>query len=156
MEIGRGAYQEPNTKATTVELFDGLVANSQNYRGTVNFDLMAIIGLFSRFLGAGFYYKTFMWPKSFWEKIYEPAIRSSAGLGRLSMNPDPTSYDKGLIHCDVLIVGSGASGLIATEQIANSGARVLFLEEDFIEKSFEILQEKIFFISLGNISREIL
>ena len=131
MEMGRGAYQEPNTKATTVELFDGLVAYSQNYRGTVNFDLMAITGLFSRFLGAGFYYKTFMWPKSFWEKIYEPAIRSSAGLGRLSMKPDPSSYDKGFLHCDVLVVGSGVAGLIAAEQLANSGVRVLLLEEDF-------------------------
>ena len=132
MEIGKGAFQEPNTKATTVELFDGLIANSQNFRGSVNFDLMAITGFFSRFLGAGFYYKTFMWPKKFWEKIYEPAIRASAGLGRLSMKADPSSYDKGFLHCDVLIVGSGVSGLISAQQIAKTGARILLIEEDFL------------------------
>jgi sarcosine oxidase subunit alpha len=132
VELGKGAFQEPNTKATTVELYNGLSANSQNFRGSINFDLMAITGFFSRFLGAGFYYKTFMWPKSFWEKIYEPTIRAAAGLGRLSMKPDPSSYDKGFLHCDFLIVGSGVSGLISALQISQTGAKIILVEEDYL------------------------
>ena len=95
MEIGSGAHKEPNTRATVTQLYNGLEANSQNHRGPLSFDLMAITDFFSPMLGAGFYYKTFMWPKAFWEKLYEPAIRNSAGLGTLSTEPDPDTYDKG-------------------------------------------------------------
>ena len=87
VQLREGAAQEPNTRATTVELFDGLYATSQNHRGPLEWDLMAANDLLSPFLSAGFYYKTFMWPKAFWEKLYEPFIRASAGLGRLSGEP---------------------------------------------------------------------
>ena len=108
VELGRNAYKEPNTRATVVELFNKLEANSQNHRGPLNFDLMAVSDLFlSPFIGAGFYYKTFMWPASFWEKLYEPIIRMSAGLGSLSKLEDPDHYDKGFLHCDILIIGAG-------------------------------------------------
>ena len=80
MQIGEGAYVEPNTRATVTELYNGLTATSQNHRGSLEHDLMAITDLFSPLLSAGFYYKTFMWPKAFWEKLYEPIIRSSAGI----------------------------------------------------------------------------
>ena len=81
VELGRGAAQEPNTRATTVELYDGLYAQSQNHRGPLEYDLMAVNDLMAPFFGAGFYYKTFMWPAKLWEKFYEPAIRNSAGWG---------------------------------------------------------------------------
>ena len=84
VQLRGGAHQEPNSRATVVELFDGLQATSQNHRGSLEVDFMAVTDLLSRFLSAGFYYKTFMWPKAFWEKVYEPAIRNAAGLGRLS------------------------------------------------------------------------
>ncbi|MEF2548935.1 sarcosine oxidase subunit alpha family protein [Aurantimonas sp. E1-2-R+4] len=131
VQLRRGAHQEPNTRATTVELFDNLEATSQNHRGPLGFDLMAASDLLSPFLSAGFYYKTFMWPKAFWEKFYEPLIRNSAGLGRLSMEPDPDSYDKGFLHCDVLVIGAGPAGLAAALAAGRAGARVIIADEDF-------------------------
>lgn len=132
VQLRTGAHQEPNTRATTSELFDGLTAISQNHRGPLEFDLMAVTGLLSPFLSAGFYYKTFMWPKAFWEKIYEPVIRMSAGLGSLSKLDDPDIYDKGFLHCDILIIGAGPTGLEAALTAGRSGARVIIADEDFV------------------------
>ena len=132
VQLGSGARQEPNTRATTVELFDGLEATSQNHRGSLEHDLMAVNDLMAPFFGAGFYYKTFMWPKAFWERLYEPAIRASAGLGRLSMLEDPDSYDKGFLHCDLLVIGAGPAGLAAARTAARAGARIILADEDFL------------------------
>ena len=82
VEIIHDDYNEPNSKATTVELYEGLVAKSQNCWPSLKYDLMSINDKFSKFIGAGFYYKTFMWPSFFWEKVYEPVIRKAAGLGK--------------------------------------------------------------------------
>lgn len=131
VQLRNGAYQEPNTRATMVELFEGLNAASQNHRGSLEYDFLAVNDLLSPFLSAGFYYKTFMWPKAFWEKLYEPIIRAAAGLGKLSMQEDPDSYDKGFLHCDLLIIGAGPSGLMAALTAARSGARVILADEDF-------------------------
>ncbi|WP_420861038.1 sarcosine oxidase subunit alpha family protein [Algirhabdus cladophorae] len=132
VQLRRGAAQEPNTRATVAELFNGLEATSQNHRGSLEYDLMAVTDLFSRFLSAGFYYKTFMWPAAFWEKIYEPAIRASAGLGKLSMEADPDIYDHGFLHCDVLVIGAGPAGLSAALAAGRSGAQVILADEDFV------------------------
>lgn len=131
VQLRSGAHQEPNTRATTVELFEGLTATSQNHRGSLEYDLMAVTDLLSPFLSAGFYYKTFMWPRAFWEKLYEPVIRASAGLGSLSMKDDPDSYDKGFAHCDLLVIGAGPSGLSAALAAGRAGARVILADEDF-------------------------
>jgi len=132
VELRNGARQEPNSRATVVELFDGLSANSQNRWPSLKFDAMAINDRFSNFLTAGFYYKTFMWPASFWEKLYEPIIRKAAGLGSLSLLDDPDCYDKGFLHCDLLIIGAGPAGLAAALTAARSGAQVILAEEDFV------------------------
>ena len=131
VELRDDARQEPNTRATTVELFDGLTAKSQNRLGPLQFDLLAINDRFSNFLTAGFYYKTFMWPAAFWEKIYEPIIRHAAGLGSLSLQEDPDVYDKGFLHCDLLIIGAGPAGLAAALTAGRSGAQVILADEDF-------------------------
>jgi len=131
VELRTGARQEPNTRATMAELFDGLVANSQNRTPSLRFDFLGINDYFSSFLSAGFYYKTFMWPKSFWEKVYEPAIRRAAGLGAISLEEDPDVYDKGFLHCDLLVIGAGPAGLAAALTAGRAGARVILADEDF-------------------------
>ena len=130
VELRGGARLEPNTRATMVELFEGLEARSQNFKGSLRFDFLALNDLFSEFLTAGFYYKTFMWPASFWEKVYEPIIRAAAGLGRLSGEEDPDEYDRGYLHCDILVIGAGPAGLMAALTAGRSGAAVILAEED--------------------------
>ncbi|MEM9577833.1 MAG: sarcosine oxidase subunit alpha family protein [Pseudomonadota bacterium] len=132
VELREGARREPNTRATTVELFDGLAAQSQNRWPSLAFDVMAINDRLSNFLAAGFYYKTFMWPAAFWEKLYEPIIRKAAGLGSLSLQADPDSYDKGFLHCDLLVIGAGPAGLMAALTAARAGAQVLVMDEDYV------------------------
>jgi len=130
VELRSGARSEPNTRATVVELFDGLEARSQNRWPSLRFDALAVNDLFADFLTAGFYYKTFMWPRALWERLYEPAIRRAAGLGSLSMAADPDAYDKGFLHCDLLVIGGGAAGLAAALTAARAGARVILADED--------------------------
>ena len=132
VELREGARREPNTRATVAELFDGLVASSQNRWPSLAFDALGMNGLFSSVLGAGFYYKTFMWPAAFWEKVYEPAIRRAAGLGRAADEADPDHYEKATAFCDVLVVGSGPAGLAAALAAGRSGARVILCEEDSV------------------------
>ncbi|MEO3475552.1 sarcosine oxidase subunit alpha family protein [Roseomonas sp. CAU 1739] len=132
VDLREGARREPNTRATVAELFDGLSATSQNRRGSLAFDWMSVNGLLSPWLGAGFYYKTFMWPAAFWERVYEPMIRKAAGLGSASGLPDPDHYEAAHAHCDVLVVGAGAAGLAAARAAGATGARVILAEQDFL------------------------
>lgn len=131
LTLHRGAHTEPNTRATMVELADGLESASQNWRGSLRHDLMAFNDLIAPLLSTGFYYKTFMWPKRFWESVYEPAIRAAAGLGRLSGEADPDSADRGFLHCDLLVIGAGPAGLAAALTAGRAGARVILADEDF-------------------------
>jgi sarcosine oxidase subunit alpha len=131
VELRDGARREPNTRATTVELFDGLEATSQNRFPSLAFDVGAINSFAAPILAAGFYYKTFMRPAAFWEKLYEPLIRRAAGLGRASGEPDPDSYEKAFAFCDVLIIGGGPAGLAAALAAGRAGARVILADDDF-------------------------
>ena len=131
VQLRSGARQEPNTRATVAELFEGLEASSQNAWPSLKFDAMAINDRLNTFFTAGFYYKTFMWPAAFWEKVYEPIIRRAAGLGALTRQEDPDEYDKGFLHCDLLVIGAGPAGLSAALTAGRAGARVILADEDF-------------------------
>ena len=128
IQLARGARTEPNLRATQIELFDGLEASSQNRWPSLAFDVGGLNAMAHRFLPAGFYYKTFMWPPSAWMR-YEHVIRNAAGLGKAPTEADPDNYAKRYEHCDVLVVGAGPSGLMAASTAAHSGARVVLVEE---------------------------
>ena len=133
VDRGRGRTA-PNLRATQVELYDGLVAESQNRWPSLAYDFSAVNGLFSPLLAAGFYYKTFMGPRLLgsnwaWHKIYEPLIRRAAGLGKAPSLPDPDRYANRFVHCDVLVIGAGPAGLAAALAAAESGARVILCDE---------------------------
>ena len=123
-----GARAEPNLRATQIELFDGLKAKSQNRWPSLQFDVGGATGLMSRLFPAGFYYKTFMWPSSWW-MFYERVIRRAAGLGPPTVLPDKDTYAKRFAHCDVLVVGGGPRGLMAALAAGRSGARVMLVDE---------------------------
>lgn len=127
VQLEQGAATEPNQRATQIELYDGLYAASQNCWPSVHFDVAAINNVASRLLPAGFYYKTFMWPRRLW-RSYEYLIRKTAGLGKAPTGPDPDCYDKMHAHCDVLVVGGGPAGLAAALAAARMGARVILAE----------------------------
>ena len=124
-----GPFAEPNLRATEIELYDGLTAESVNRWPSLRFDLGAATGLVSGLFVAGFYYKTFMWPPSWWNRVYAPAIRRMAGLARAPREPDPESYEHRHAHCDVLVVGGGPAGIAAAHAAAAAGARVVLADE---------------------------
>ena len=133
--INRGEGRTtPNLRATEIELYDGLVAMSQNRWPSLAFDLGAVNSLVAPLLAAGFYYKTFMGPRFLgsnraWARIYEPLIRRAAGLGKAPLQPDPDRYANRFAHCDVLVVGAGPAGLAAALAASAGGARVMLCDE---------------------------
>ena len=125
VQLYRNNETDPNVRATEQELFEGLEAKSVNCWPSVNFDIGAINNFFNKFIPAGFYYKTFMWPKSFWYKVYEPFIRKAAGFGVASIKHDKERYEHKYEYCDLLITGSGPSGLASAYTAAKNGALAL-------------------------------
>ncbi len=124
-----GARTTPNVRATVQDLYDGLDAVSQNRWPSLSFDAGAVNDLASPLFAAGFYYKTFMWPRAAWKRFYEPNIRAAAGLGVSPSEADPDRYASRFAHCDVLVVGAGAAGLVAALAAASAGARVILCDE---------------------------
>ncbi|MGF1446543.1 MAG: sarcosine oxidase subunit alpha family protein [Pikeienuella sp.] len=130
--VGQDARFEPNQRATTTELYAGLEAVSQNHWPSLQFDIGALnaaIASVAPVFSAGFYYKTFMYPRAAWKHVYEPMIRRAAGLGKAPTEPDPDSYEHLHAHTDVLVIGGGVAGLVAAREAAQAGARVLIVEQ---------------------------
>jgi len=129
VQLYRNNETDPNVRATEQELFEGLEAKSVNCWPNVKFDIGAINNFLNKFFPAGFYYKTFMWPKSFWYKVYEPFIRKAAGFGVASTKHDQERYEHKYEYCDLLITGSGPSGLASAYAAAKNGAEVILAED---------------------------
>tara|TARA_Y100000590_G_scaffold373327_1_gene436944 strand:+ start:573 stop:3569 length:2997 start_codon:yes stop_codon:yes gene_type:complete len=129
VQMNRNNEVDPNVRATEQELFEGLEAKSVNCWPSVQFDIGAINNFLNRFFPAGFYYKTFMWPKSFWYNIYEPIIRKAAGFGAASIKHDKERYEHKYEYCDLLITGSGPSGLASAYAAAQNGAKIILAED---------------------------
>jgi sarcosine oxidase, subunit alpha len=127
LQIGTGAKATPNVRATEILISQGLEAKSQNAWPSLNFDILGLNDRLSRFLSAGFYYKTFMWPS--WH-LFEGAIRRSAGIGKAASAADPDRYEHRYAHCDVLVVGAGLAGLTAARAAVAPGVRVMLVEQD--------------------------
>lgn len=131
MDIARDkARRQPNVRATCQEVFDGMVAKSQNRFPSLEFDVGVVNDALGRFFPAGFYYKTFMWPQKAWDKLYEPIIRKAAGLGDSPDEADPDHYANQFAHCEYLIIGGGATGLMAAKTAAKSGKRIILVDEN--------------------------
>ena len=129
-DISRDAGRTtPNVRGPMQEVFDGIAVKSQNRWPSLAFDVGAVNNLFAPFFAAGFYYKTFMWPKAAWKAIYEPFIRNAAGLGVSPKEPDPDHYANRFAHCDVLVAGGGAAGIAAALAAAETGASVILADE---------------------------
>ncbi len=129
VNMGAGARLEPNQRVTTTELFEGLEAASQNHWPSLEFDVGVINNAVARFLPAGFYYKTFMFPRAFWKHVFEPIIRHSAGLGKAPKERDADRYEHAYAFCDLLVAGGGIAGLQAALVAAKAGARVIVMEQ---------------------------
>ena len=129
VQLEAAGHTQPNTRATMIELYQDLSARSQNCWPSVERDLWALNGLLSPIIVAGFYYKTFMWPQTWWKGVYERLIRGAAGMGSSPLAPDPDRYVQRLAHCDVLVVGGGPSGLAAALAASRTGARVILADE---------------------------
>ncbi len=130
ISVGPGIDVSPNTRATCQEVYPGLIARSQNRWPSLKWDALRVNDWVAPFLAAGFYYKTFMWPRAFWEGLYEPLIRRAAGLGALSGAPDPDRSEKAWAHCDLLVIGAGPAGLMAALTAAEAGADVILATEE--------------------------
>ncbi|MDE2435961.1 MAG: (2Fe-2S)-binding protein [Sphingomonadales bacterium] len=128
VDRGGGRFT-PNLRATAVEIYEGLNVRSQNRWPSLKTDFGAINDRFGRFFPAGFYNKTFMWPRSFWDKLYEPTIRRMAGLGDAPIEADPDVYAATYAHCDVLIVGAGPAGIDAALEACAARKQVILIDE---------------------------
>ncbi len=122
-------HNEPNTRATIKHIYEGMQISSQNRWPSLSFDIGSLNNILSPIFSAGFYYKTFMGPKGFWKRVYEPLIRRTAGLGK-----PPKNFRSKSIHqnhnVDVVIIGGGLSGLISSRKLINTNHEVLLIEQD--------------------------
>ncbi|MFI4889345.1 MAG: 2Fe-2S iron-sulfur cluster-binding protein [Steroidobacterales bacterium] len=140
LTVGAAPYGIPNMPAPVVRVQPGMRLFSQNRWPSLRFDVASVLRLGAGFWGAGFYYKTFMWPS--WA-FYEGLIRRLAGLGPA---PGASRLPRASVlhqHADVLVAGAGAAGLRAALEAARAGQRVILCEREPViggELCFETAQ----------------
>jgi sarcosine oxidase subunit alpha len=125
MQVGK----TPNVRVCVTPAEPDAEVRHQNAWPSLGLDLLSINDALSFLLPPGFYYKTFIRPRSFWP-LYEGVLRRAAGLGRIDVSHHPGErYDKIHRHVDVLVVGGGPSGLAAALAAAEAGADVILADE---------------------------
>jgi sarcosine oxidase subunit alpha len=130
VDVTREGKTTPNLRATTEPLENDIAVRSVNAAPTAAADRGALLDRLAPVLPAGFYYKTFLWPR--WE-TFESPIRAIAGLGRVDPdNRPPADNPQFNARCDLLVVGAGPAGLAAAAAAARAG-RAVFLLEDHAE-----------------------
>ena len=130
VDVTRNGRTTPNLRATTEPLENDIAVRSVNAAPTAASDRAAFIDRLAPLLPAGFYYKTFLWPR--WER-FEGSIRAMAGLGRVDPNNRPPADNPQInARCDLLVIGGGAAGLAAAGAAARAG-RIVFLIDDRAE-----------------------
>lgn len=127
VQLHTGVHAVPGARTPLVQLTPGLEVASRIGWPSRSRDLLRVIDLFHPVFAAGFYNKTFTWPN--W-RLYEGAIRKLAGLGHAPTGPDPDRYETCHAHCDVLVIGGGAAGIAAATAAANTGQRVMLVEQE--------------------------
>ena len=120
---------EPNVRACLRPLEEGLEVRPQNAWPSLKLDVMALTEWVSRFLPAGFYYKTFIRPRRLWP-LYDRVLRTAAGLGTVDEQTPEGEHDKQYLHADVVVAGGGPAGMSAALAARESGARVLLMDEN--------------------------
>ena len=130
VDVTRNGATTPNLRATTEALDNDIAVRSVNAAPTAAADRAALIDRLAPVLPAGFYYKTFLWPR--WE-TFEGPIRAMAGLGQVDPdNRPPADNPQFNARCDLLVVGAGPAGLAAAAAGARAG-RIVFLVDDHVE-----------------------
>ncbi len=121
---------EPNVRAAHRQAEPGMDVRSQNTWPSLSFDAKAVNQLAGRFLGPGFYYKTFIKPQRLWP-VYERVLQRFVHAGQVSPNTPRVTADKRYAHPDVLVAGGGPAGMAAAAAAAAAGASVLLAEEEY-------------------------
>ncbi|MBN2606787.1 MAG: (2Fe-2S)-binding protein [Thiotrichales bacterium] len=119
----------PNVRGDVTPAKSGLSLTAVNTFGSLENDKGALVEWIAKFLPVGFYYKAFYSPKFLFPK-WERLIREMAGLGKINTNWSESRQPKRYRHCDVAIIGAGASGMAAAIQAAKQGVDVCLIDEN--------------------------
>ncbi len=117
----------PNVRGDVTPLAEGMRVHAVNTIGGLASDRARFVEWLAPFLPVGFYYKAFHgrgFPR--WER----RIRAMSGLGRIAAGSPRLRTPKRYAFCDVLVIGAGASGLAAALSAADTGVRVMLVDEN--------------------------
>ncbi len=120
-------HDDPNVRSAHRLIEANMAVSAQNAWPRLDFDVKAANRFVSRFLTAGFYYKTFMRPRWLWPR-YEKVLANFAPGGRIDLGTPHRYHDKRFCHPDVVVAGGGPAGMAAAVAAAAAGADVLLVE----------------------------